>query len=171
MRTQCWDAVGVEKKMEPSFEKLLGKLTEAEIRFIVVGGLAVTLNRYVRLTELVDFVIDASDENVLQRIEFLRGFGEGFGGSLSAEDFKLEPGAIRVIEASEDCQMDIFTLIGGFTYDDLIHESETSSVNGQSFHYVSKEQLISIKSSSTREKDRIDISAMKQLIENPEAFD
>ncbi len=170
MQTQCSDAVGVEKMMEPSFEKLLVKLTEADIRFIVVGGLAVTLNGYVRLTEDVDFVVDVAEDNVLGLIEFLQEFGEGFGGGLKVEDFKLEPGAIRVIEASEDCQMDIFTLIGGFTFDELIQDSETSSVGGRKFHYVSKKQLIAIKSSSTREKDKIDISAMNQLIENPDAF-
>lgn len=50
--------------MEPSFEKLLVRLAEAEIRFIIVGGLAVTLNGYVRLTEDVDFVVDLSGGNV-----------------------------------------------------------------------------------------------------------
>ena len=43
--------------MEPSFEKLLVTLARAEVRFIVVGGLAVSLNGYVRLTEDVDFVV------------------------------------------------------------------------------------------------------------------
>jgi hypothetical protein len=32
--------------MEPSFEKLLAKLAEADVRFVVVGGIAVTLQGY-----------------------------------------------------------------------------------------------------------------------------
>lgn len=40
--------------MEPSFEKLLAALADGEIRFLLVGGLAVALNGYVRLTEDVD---------------------------------------------------------------------------------------------------------------------
>ena len=32
--------------MEPSFEKLLVKLAEAKVRFVVVGGIAVTLQGY-----------------------------------------------------------------------------------------------------------------------------
>ena len=44
MPTPCWEEAGAEKMMEPSFEKLLVRLAEADIRFIVVGGLAVTLN-------------------------------------------------------------------------------------------------------------------------------
>lgn len=37
--------------MEPSFEKLLVLLAERGVRFILVGGVAVTLQGYVRLTE------------------------------------------------------------------------------------------------------------------------
>ena len=45
--------------MEPSFEKLLVLLAEAGVRFIVVGGVAVTLQGYVRLTEDVDLLLDS----------------------------------------------------------------------------------------------------------------
>lgn len=170
MQTLSLDEAGGEKMMEPSFEKLLVRLAESEIRFIVVGGLAVTLNGYVRLTEDVDLVIDTGGDNILSLIHCLSEFGEGFGGQLSVEDFALEPGAIRVIEATEDCQMDIFTLIGGFAFDELIDEAETASLGKFEFPYASKQQLISIKSTSRREKDIIDVSALTQLIENPDAF-
>jgi len=40
--------------MEPSFEKLLARLADAAVEFVVVGGVAVTLNGYTRLTEDVD---------------------------------------------------------------------------------------------------------------------
>jgi predicted nucleotidyltransferase len=43
--------------MEPSFEKLLVLLAERGVRFVVVGGIAVTLQGYVRLTEDVDLLI------------------------------------------------------------------------------------------------------------------
>lgn len=38
------EKAGVEKTMEPSFEKLLARLAEAEVEFLLVGGLAVALN-------------------------------------------------------------------------------------------------------------------------------
>ncbi len=37
--------------MESTFAKLLARLAEAEVKFLVVGGIAVALNGYVRLTE------------------------------------------------------------------------------------------------------------------------
>ncbi len=41
--------------MEPSFEKLLALLADAGVQFVLVGGVAVTLHGYTRLTEDVDF--------------------------------------------------------------------------------------------------------------------
>ncbi len=51
--------------MEPSFEKLLGVLAEAGVQFVLVGGLAVTLQGYVRFTEDVDLLIGSSREDKL----------------------------------------------------------------------------------------------------------
>ncbi|MEO0446460.1 MAG: DUF6036 family nucleotidyltransferase [Verrucomicrobiota bacterium] len=157
--------------MEHSFERLLVALVEGNVRFIIVGGLAVSLNGYVRLTEDVDFVVDAQEDNVRNLIETLRSFGEGFGGALTLEDFPMEPGAIRVIEPTADCQMDIFTLIGGYSYEDLIEAAESTTIAKVPFRYASRQQIIDIKSSSVREKDRLDIAAMKRLMEDPGAFD
>lgn len=157
--------------MEPPFEKLLGRLLADEVGFIVVGGLAVTLNGYVRLTEDVDLLVDPSPENVARVIRSLSGFGEGFGGELSPADFGPEPGAIRIVEESENCQMDLFTILSGLTYDDLIKDASVGELGGCRFHFASKTQLIRIKSGSVREKDRLDANAMRQLLDDPRAFD
>ena len=157
--------------MEPTFEKLLVHLLKNDIRFIVVGGLAVTLNGYVRLTEDIDILIELSTANLTSFIKSLGNFGEGYGGEMELEDFTTEPGAIRLVEESEQCQVDIFSCIAGLFYDDLIEETEQSLVGGISFRYASKLQLIEFKSSSLREKDQLDVMALKQLIENPRAFD
>ena len=44
--------------MEPSVEKLLARLAESGVRVILVGGLAVALHGYVRLTEDVAILLD-----------------------------------------------------------------------------------------------------------------
>ena len=43
--------------MEPSFEKLLVLLAESGVHLVLVGGVAVTLQGYVRLTEDVDLLV------------------------------------------------------------------------------------------------------------------
>lgn len=52
---------------EPSFEKWLVLLAESQLRFVPVGGLAVTLHGYVRLTEDVAILLEDSEANVSRR--------------------------------------------------------------------------------------------------------
>ena len=106
--------------MEPTFEKFLAHLISDDVRFIVVGGLAVTLNGYVRLTEDIDVIVDLESLNLTRFIDSLSRFGEGYGGEMELEDFTPEPGAIRLVEESEQCQVDIFSCLEGLFYDDLI---------------------------------------------------
>ena len=44
--------------MDTPYEKLLAKLARAEVKFIIVGGVAVALNGFVRTTEDVDILIE-----------------------------------------------------------------------------------------------------------------
>src|SRR6266568_4770017 len=103
--------------MDTPYEKLLAKLARAEIRFIVVGGVAVALNGFVRTTEDVDILIEGSAQNIGRLLEALSGFGEGHARDLTTADFDDAEGAVRIIE---DFPLDIFTVIRGKHYADLI---------------------------------------------------
>jgi hypothetical protein len=157
--------------MEPSFEKLLVRLAEAEVRFVLVGGLAVILHGYVRLTEDVDLLVDDDPQNLRWLLEALGGFGEGFARELSPDDFDESEGAIRIVEETELCQIDLFTRMSGLRYPDVVEDAETFLLRGKEIRYASKKSLIDWKSRSVREKDRIDAMALRSLDENPNAFD
>lgn len=157
--------------MEPSFEKLLGLLAEAGIRFVVVGGIAVTLQGYVRLTEDIDLLVDAVPSNLSSLLELLGAYGEGFARELSLADFTDEEGAIRIVEETEQCQIDLFTRISGLTYDDVVVDADTFSLRGRMVRFASKKSLIGWKEASGREKDRLDALALKRLAEDPRALD
>lgn len=157
--------------MERTFEKFLAHLIDHDIRFILVGGLAVSLNGYVRLTEDVDILVDISEQNLKKLISALGTYGEGHGGKMELADFDDSPGALRVIEKTEACQIDIFTQISGLSYNDLAGEAEGFELDKKVFHYASKAQLIQIKEGSIRDKDKLDVSALRQLQNNPNAFD
>lgn len=157
--------------MEPSFEKLLVRLAEAEVDFVVVGGIAVSIQGYVRLTEDVDILIDDSGENILRLLGTLADYGEGFARELSVGDFTEEEGAIRIVEETEQCQIDIFTRMSGRRYGDVLEDADSFTIAGHDFAIASKASLIGWKSKSVREKDKFDAMALRQLQENPNAFD
>ena len=149
--------------MDTPFEKLLVRLVDHGVQFIVVGGVAVALQGYLRSTEDVDVLIEAGRENVSRLLEALADYGEGFARELTPEDFTDDEGAIRIVEESEFCQIDIFTRMTGLHYADLLPDAGTLEINGRPIHYASKASLIRLKSSSVREKDRLDLMALQRL--------
>lgn len=157
--------------MELSFEKLLVVLADAKVDFVLVGGLAVTLQGYVRFTEDVDILIESSPENVTRLLEALAGYGEGFARELGVEDFTDDEGAIRIVEEAEQCQIDVFTVMSGRKFTDVIGDADLFPIQGRKVHYASKKSLIGWKEKSVREKDRLDAMALRRLQEDPTAFD
>ena len=157
--------------MEPSFEKLLVLLAKAGIRCIVVGGVAVSMHGYVSLTETVDLLLDASPDNLQRFLDCLAHYGEGFARELSLDDFTDEEGAIRIVEEIESCQIDVFTVMAGFRYPDIIADADLFPVGRHSIAFASKASLIRWKGKSVREKDQLDAMALRRLVDNPRAFD
>lgn len=150
--------------IESSFEKLLEALVEAEVKFVTVGGIAVSLNGFVRLTEDVDILISHEKENVTKTIAVISTFGEGYASELSTDDFPLEEGAVRVIEESVGLQVDIFVQMKERSYEDFENSmSFFTSRNGISIPFLNKEGLLYLKSDSVREKDQIDVSALTRM--------
>ncbi len=141
------------------FEDLLQLLTSKQVKFIVVGGVACALNGFVRATEDVDIIVDASENNIQKLIETLVTWGEGYARELNINDFPLSPGAIRVIE---NFPLDIFTILNDQTYTDLL---PTTNKNPQGILFLNPESLIKTKKDSLREKDKLDILALQKIIE------
>lgn len=149
------------KETISQFEKLLAALAVDRVDFAVVGGVAVILNGYPRLTLDVDILVHPSEENLNRLLDCLKRWGEGWAKELTIQDFSIEAGAIRVIE---DFALDIFVTMGGRTLDDfrprLLH-LDTGTVR---IPYLAPEDLIYLKQDSWRDKDRLDVEAMREII-------
>jgi hypothetical protein len=146
--------------MDPGpFEKLLVALSRADVRYLVVGGVACVLNGFTRTTEDVDLLIDADPQNVAQLLGVLAHLGDGHARELRVSDFTDEEGAIRLIE---DYPIDMFTRMGGRTYADMLRFRKLHA--GQApIPFVDVDGLILLKSGSVRERDRIDVEVLKRL--------
>ncbi len=88
------------------YEKLLAALAASEVDFAVVGGLAVILNGYPRLTLDADILVNDAPENIQRLLHCLSQWGEGWARELKVEDFAPQEGSIRVME---EFDLDIFT--------------------------------------------------------------
>jgi hypothetical protein len=146
--------------MDTPYEKLLAKLARAEVKFIIVGGVAVALNGFVRTTEDVDILIERSRDNIARLLQALSAFGEGHARELTAEDFVESEGAVRIIE---EFPLDVFTVMRGKRYSDLIVSTKSAEVENLDLRFLDAAALIALKSESDREQDRIDVSALRAI--------
>lgn len=144
-----------------TFASVLAALARSDVDFLVVGGLAVAQAGYARYTEDVDLLVEPSESNLVRLISALAAVGDGAAAELSPDDFPLEEGAIRVVE---DVVIDLFTLMSGRTYADLLPLSEQHDIEGESVHFLGAEGLIRLKAASLRPKDQLDVAALRDLL-------
>ena len=69
------------------FEPIFKALNDVNIRYIVVGGLAVVLHGHARLTVDVDLVVDLDEEPALRAIDSLVGIGLRPRAPVNPRDF------------------------------------------------------------------------------------
>jgi len=147
--------------MVNTFEGLLGLLVGNQVRFTLVGGLAVSLNGFVRTTEDMDILVDDHPSNIENLLKCLLQFGEGYAGELTALDFADEEGAVRV---REEFDLDIFVRMRGSKYQDMAgHIRYHEMVDGTRIPYLDVDGLILLKGGSIREKDLIDVTALTRV--------
>ena len=149
--------------MNPSaLENLLVTLSTNRIRFILVGGLAVELCGHQRATYDVDILLDTETNNLTHFLETLSQLGEGYAKELTVDDFDLTEGCITIHDF--DLQLDVFSIMGGKTYEQLLPYTLTHFVNSDaSILHLNADGLILLKSDSVRPKDQQDVAALKSI--------
>jgi acylphosphatase len=143
------------------YERLLVALVHSGVDFAVVGGVAISLNGFVRATEDVDIIVNPAPENLRKLIECLKQWGEGWARELKSEDFVIEAGAIRLIE---DFALDMFVSMRKKTLADFRPHLRHLETGGVRIPYLAPEDLIFLKQDSWRDKDKLDVQAMREII-------
>ena len=149
------------REITSQFEKLLAALAADGIDFAVVGGLAVILNGYPRTTQDADILVHDSPENLRKLLASLTKWGEGWARELKPEDFLLEAGSIRVME---EFDLDIFTRMLEKKLDDFRPRLRFWETSGVRIPYLSPSDLIFLKQVSWRDKDKLDVLAMREIV-------
>lgn len=143
-----------------TFADLLTELSRQGIRYMLVGGLAVELCGYSRVTQDVDILIEYAPHNIENLLACLAKFGEGSARELDVADFDLEEGCIRIVE---DFPLDVFTVMNGHSYQDLLPYLKTERLRGAEISYLGIDGLLKLKQDSLRPKDQLDVHVLQDL--------
>lgn len=147
----------------PAFDELLRRLTAAEVRFVLVGGLAVNAWGVVRGTKDVDIVADPEPEN-LARLATLAV--EASGQVHTGEALLSSQPSIAAILAQGE-RVDIETTLGSLdvvqglpgvpSYVELRARATEVEISGVSIAVCSLEDLRAMKRAAGRTHDLADL--------------
>ena len=146
--------------------ELLARLIEAEVRFVLVGGLAVNAWGYLRGTRDVDVVPDPSAEN----LEKLNALLRDLGGKVDVGGKLLDADAIstflrtgdRTLVLTDLGQVDVLQGLPQVPrFETLDEEATEVDLDGLDVRVCSLNHLLEMKRASDRPRDRDDLEALE----------
>lgn len=148
---------------EPAFDRLLHRLSEAGVEFVLIGGLAVNAWGVVRGTKDVDIVVAPNSENLKRVADVavaLHGHvqaGESFFSSQISIAGQLASGEQVAIE-TELGRLDVVQGLDGVpTYEELNARSTEADILGIKVAVCSVEDLKTMKRAAGRTRDLADL--------------
>jgi predicted nucleotidyltransferase len=146
--------------------QLLEQLVAADVRFVLVGGLAVNAWGYIRATRDVDIVPDPSPGN-LERLDTLLA---GIGGKVDVDGRLLDSNAIspflrtgdRTLVVTDLGRVDILQGLPQIpSFAALDAEATDVDIDGLAVRICSLDHLLEMKRASERPRDRDDLEALE----------
>ena len=152
------------------FDALLKVLTDGNVEFIVIGGVAASIRGSVRHTRDLDVVYRRSPENISRLVAavapyhpYLRGGGPGLpfrwdGPTLTA--------GLNFTLTTDIGEFDILgEVTGGGPYEELLPHTTEEQAFGVAFRCVSLPKLIHLKRAAGRPRDFDAIAELEILLE------
>lgn len=144
--------------MFPDFKDLLSALNAHGVRYLVVGGYAVSFHAQPRATRDLDLLIGATGENGRAVYAALRAFGAPLQG-VTAEDL-IEPGSSFRM-GTPPVIVDILPRISGVEFDEAWQRRVEVAIDETlSAPFISREDLIAAKLAAGRPQDLADAVAL-----------
>lgn len=148
---------------EPAFDELLRRLAEADVEFVVVGGLALNAWGVVRGTKDVDVVIATDPANLKRTAEVAVAAGGHVqqGDALLGTAFSIAAalaGGEQVPIETDLGRLDVVQGLDGVPgFDDLRSRATEAEILGSRVWVCSREDLRAMKQAAGRTRDLADI--------------
>lgn len=157
-----------DRLFNSDYRDMIECLQREGVEFMLVGGYAVALHGWPRMTFDIDFWIMANPQNAAAVVRALKAFGAPLM-DLTEEDFH-RPGMVFQI-GTEPQRIDILSAVSGVTYEDAVTRALEMEVDGLSLKVISLEDLIVNKRASGRPKDIADALTLEKLKEKKNGQD
>jgi hypothetical protein len=148
--------------MFPDFKELLKSFNAHDVKYLVVGGYAVSYHAQPRATKDLDLFVKADPENAKSIFAALNSFGAPL------QDFTIEDLAdttkfIRF--GREPVAVDVLPTIDGVNFDEAWARRVTGVIDvatGLTASFISKEDLVASKMAAGRLRDLADVEEIRE---------
>jgi hypothetical protein len=158
-----------------SVEAIIGALNSANVKYLIVGGLAVNAHGYERLTRDIDLVIGLEPENIIRGLRALIDIGyhfaipiqpEQFADAQLREQWRREKNMLVLrlwSDRHERTPVDVF-VYEPFDFSREYAQAKREVVVGDIIApIVSYHALLEMKRASGRDRDLIDVQQLQKL--------
>jgi hypothetical protein len=146
--------------MHQDFKELLSAFNAGQVRYLIVGGYAVSFHAQPRATKDLDILIGADAENSKAVYAALAKFGAPIEG-LSAQDFAEPDNFFRM--GTPPVMVDIMPEISGVEFEEAWRRRVDVRIDDDlSVPFISREDLLVAKLSAGRAQDLIDVDALRE---------
>ena len=157
------------------YEEIFREFESVGVRYLVVGGMAVNLFGYARMTMDMDIMADLSDENLARIVDVMRMHGYSPRNPVSPEElisadkrdeWIREKGAIVftfIDRLKLFKQIDIF-LCNPIDFEDAYKRKVVMTIGDMKMNVIAIDDLIRIKSSAGRPRDLEDIHHLERIL-------
>jgi predicted nucleotidyltransferase len=152
------------------FEQLLRVLSEAQVKFIVVGGVAAAVHGATRLTRDLDLVYQRTPENLARLVQALAPFAPYLRGAPPGLPFTWDvatlAAGLNFTLTTTIGAVDLFGEIpGGGNYEQLLPHAHEVELFGHRCLVLGPQALVRVKRAAGRPKDLETAAELEAILE------
>jgi hypothetical protein len=152
--------------MHRDFKELLSAFNEGHVKYLVVGGYAVSMHAEPRATKDLDILVGADAENSKAVYAALAKFGAPVEG-LTAKDFTDLDSLFRM--GTPPVMVDIMPRISGIEFEDAWQRRVNIPIDENlTAPFISRQDLLAAKMAAGRVQDLIDADALRTSAQHRE---
>jgi predicted nucleotidyltransferase len=144
--------------LNKDYKEMLQCLSEANVKFLLVGAYAVAAYGYPRATKDIDIFVQAAPENASNLMRALALFGAPLEG-VSEVDFSAEGIVFQI--GNNPRRIDILTRISGVDFQQAYGRRMTISLEGMDVPVIALEDLLINKRATGRAQDLADVERLE----------
>jgi hypothetical protein len=145
--------------IQKDFKEFIELLNANRVKYLVVGGYAVSFYSQPKLTQDIDFWIGTGKQNARRVLHVLKEFG--FGSSDISFDDLINPDMVIQL-GNPPMRIDLITAISGGNFTQAYTRRVIGNYFGVRVAFINKVDLIKNKQSTGRKKDLYDIEWIKK---------